>query len=217
MPARQTAGADRGGRMKLYTRPGACSTADHIALQWAGGPFEVHVMDARDLRSDWYRAINPSGSVPALEDGDFLLTQNAAILGYIADRFPDARLGGDGSARERAEVARWLAFVGSDVHPTFLPLFHPERFIGDTAQHGALKQTVRARLRSLFEGVDRHLADRDWLAGFRSVADPYFYIMLRWAPSTGVDLSGLPRLAGFKQRMEHDEGVRAALDAEGLS
>lgn len=203
--------------MKLYTRPGACSTADHIALHWAGGPFEARVMDARDLRSDWYRAINPSGSVPALEDGDFLLTQNAAILGYIADRFPDAGLGGDGSARERAEVARWLAFVGSDLHPAFLPLFHPERFIADPAQHGALKRTARARLRGLFENADRRLADREWLAGFRSVADPYFYIMLRWAGSQGVTLSDLPRLAEFRQRMERDEGVRAALDAEGLS
>lgn len=203
--------------MKLYTKPGACSTADHIALRWAGGPFEVRVMDSQDLKSDWYRAINPSGSVPALEDGDFVLTQNAAILGYIADRFPNARLGGDGSARERAEVARWLAFVGSDVHPGFLPLFHPERFIGDETQHEALKQAARGRLRGLFERVDRHLVDRDWLAGFRSVADPYLYIMLRWAQATAVDLEELPQLAAFKRRMERDDGVRAALTAEGLS
>lgn len=202
--------------MKLYTKPGACSTADHIALHWSGGRFEVRVMDASDLRSDWYRSINPSGSVPALEDGDFVLTQNAAILGYIADRFPDARLGGDGSARARAEVARWLAFVGSDVHPAFLPLFHPGRFIPDEAQHGALKQSARERLRGLFERADRHLANEDWLAGFRSVADPYFYITLRWAGRTGVDLSGLARLAAFEQRMDGDAGVRAALRDEGL-
>lgn len=203
--------------MKLYTKPGACSTADHIALYWSGGAFEAQVMDSEDLRSGWYRAINPSGSVPALEDGDFVLTQNAAILGYIADRFPDARLGGDGGARQRAEVARWLAFVGSDLHPAFQPLFHPARFIPDQAQHDALKESARRRLRSLFEHADRHLGNREWLAGFRSVSDPYLYIVLRWARATGVEVADLPRLVEFKQRMDADDGVRAALRAEGLT
>lgn len=202
--------------MKLYTKPGACSTADHIALHWSGGAFDVQIVDASDLRSDWYRAINAAGSVPVLQDGDFVLTQNAAILGYIADRFPDARLGGDGSARQRAEVSRWVAFVGSDVHPAFLPIFHPTRFIAHVAQHDALKQAARARLRAMFEHADARLADREWLAGFRSVADPYFYITLRWAGRTGVDLTGLARLAAFRERMDSDPGVRAALAAEGL-
>lgn len=202
--------------MKLYTKPGACSTADHIALFWTGGAFEARVMDAQDLRSDWFRTINPSGSVPTLEDGDFVLTQNAAILGYIADRFPDARLGGDGSARQRAEVARWLSFVGSDLHPGFVPLFHPGRFIADASQHEALKQAARGHLRALFERADAQLGAGDWIAGFRSVADPYLYITLRWALDTGVDLSGLEHVAGFRRRMEADSGVRAALEAEGL-
>lgn len=73
--------------MKLYSKPGACSTADHIALHWSGGEFDAQVMDSDDLGSDWYRAINPSGSVLALQDGDIVLTQNAGILGYIADAF----------------------------------------------------------------------------------------------------------------------------------
>lgn len=202
--------------MKLYTKPGACSTADHIALHWSGGAFDVQVMEASDLKSDWYRAINPAGSVPALQDGDFVLTQNIAILGYIADRFPEARLAGDGSARERAEVTRWLSFVGADVHPAFLPLFHPARFIEDEAHHEALKDAARARLRRLFEHADARLAGSDGLAGFRSVADAYFYITLRWAKRTGVDLAGLDALGAFRSRMDADAGVRAALATEGL-
>lgn len=202
--------------MKLYTKPGACSTADHIALHWTGGAFEVQIMDGKDLKSDWFRAVNPSGSVPTLEDGDFVLTQNAAILGYIADCYPDARLGGDGSARQRAEVARWLSFVGSDIHPGFLPLFHPGRFIADSSQHEALQQGARSHLRGLFERADARLGAHDWIAGFRSVADPYLYITLRWAQHTRVDLEGLEHVAEFRRRMESDDGVRAALEAEGL-
>ena len=105
--------------MKLYTKPGACSTADHIALQWTGGPFEVEILSREAMKAPEYLAINPTGTVPAIVDGDFVLTQNAAIMGYIADTFPAAGLGGDGSARQRAEAARWLSFVNSDLHPAF--------------------------------------------------------------------------------------------------
>lgn len=203
--------------MKLYSKPGACSTADHIALQWTGQPFQVQVMTAAEMKSPAYLAINPSGAVPAIQEGDFILTQNAAIMGYIADRHPQAGLGGDGSPQQRAEAARWLSFVNSDVHPAFLPLFAPGRFIADAGQYDAVRAVARKRLRGLFETADQRLDGREWLAGFRSFADPYLYITLRWAGNVGVDLDGLDHLAAFQQRMEADAGVQAALKAEGLA
>lgn len=202
--------------MKLYTKPGACSTACHIALHWSGAPFGVQVLTAEEMKSPAYLAINPAGAVPVLEDGDFLLTQNAAIVGYIADVAPDAGLGGDGSARQRAEANRWLAFCNADVHPAFHPLFGPGRFIADASQFEALKATARQRLRGMFEHADAQLEGREWIAGFRSYADPYLYITLRWASTMRVDLSGLSNLAAFRSRMEADPGVQAALKAEGL-
>ena len=81
----------------------------------------------------------------------------------------------------------------------------------------AVKDAARRRLRGMYETAEKQLEGRDWLAGFRSFADPYFYITLRWADRTGVDLSGLPNIAAFKQRMEADAGVQAALKAEGLA
>lgn len=202
--------------MKLYSKPGACSTADHIALQWTGQPFELKVMTAAEMKAPEYLAINPTGAVPAIVDGDFVLTQNAAIMGYIADRYPQAGLGGDGSAQQRAEAARWLSFVNSDVHPAFTPLFAPGKFIADESEHDAIRAAARKRLRGLFESADQRLEGRQWLAGFRSFADPYLYITLRWAGNVGVDLDGLDNLAAFRQRMEADPGVQAALKAEGL-
>ncbi|MBF6025725.1 glutathione S-transferase N-terminal domain-containing protein [Lysobacter niastensis] len=205
--------------MKLYTKPGACSTADHIALQWTGQPFELEVLDKESMKAPAYLAINPSGAVPAIVDGDFVLTQNAAIMGYIADTYPQAGLTGDGSARQRAEANRWLAFVNSDLHPAFKPMFGPAAYLPDPDENSVtvLKATARKRLRSLYEIADRQLAGKQWLAGFRSVADPYLYITLRWAQAYGVDLGGLDQLAAFKARMEADAGVQAALKAEGLS
>jgi len=202
--------------MKLYSKPGACSTADHIALQWTGQPYEVELLDKDTLKAPAFLAINPAGAVPAVVDGSFVLTQNAAIMGYIADSYPQAGLAGDGSPQQRAEANRWLAFVNSDVHPAFSPLFGPGKFIGDEGQYDAVRDAARKRLRGLFETANRQLADKPWLAGFRSYADPYFYITLRWAAAAKIDLSGLDHLAAFKTRMEADPGVQAVLQAEGL-
>jgi glutathione S-transferase len=203
--------------MKLYTSPGACSTADHIALQWTGASFEIEIVSREQRQSPEYLAINPAGTVPVLCDGDYILPQNAAILGYIADTWPAAQLAGDGSARQRAEANRWLAFVNSDLHPAFKPIFGPARYLPDESQYEAVKAQARSNVRVLFERADHQLAGKQWLAGFRSYADPYLYITLRWAANTGVDLGGLDNLAAFKQRMDADAGVLAALKAEGLS
>lgn len=203
--------------MKLYSSPGACSTADHIVLQWTGGAFEVEIVTREQRQSPEYLAVNPAGAVPALRHGDHTLTQNAAILGYIADTWPDARLAGDGSALQRAEANRWLAFVNSDLHPAFKPIFGPARYIADETQHEAVREQARKNVRALFERANAQLDGRQWLAGFRSYADPYLFITLRWAGNTGVDLSGLDHLAAFKQRMEADAGVQAALKTEGLA
>ncbi|MFT3756237.1 MAG: glutathione S-transferase N-terminal domain-containing protein [Pseudoxanthomonas sp.] len=203
--------------MKLFSKPGACSTAVHIALQWTGQPFEVQILTAAEMKAADYLAINPAGSVPTVVDGDFVLTQNAAIMGYIADLFPQAQLAGDGSPRQRAEATRWLAFVNSDLHPAFVPAFGPAKFIADESQYDALKAAARTRLRGLFATADAQLAKSPWLAGFRSFADPYLYMTLRWAAFVDVDMTGFDNLAAFKQRMDADAGVQAAFKAEGLA
>lgn len=203
--------------MKLYSSPGACSTADHIVLHWTGAPFEVQVVTREQRTSPDFLAINPVGAVPALCHGELTLTQNSAILGYIADNHPQAGLTGDGSPRQRAEANRWLAFVNSDLHPAFKPIFVPGRFIADEAQHDAVREQARRQVRALMEHADRQLDGRQWLAGFRSYADAYFYITVRWAGDCGIYVSDLENVSAFKRRMEADPGVQAALQAEGLT
>ena len=103
--------------MKLYTFPGACSMADHIVLQWIGAPFQAQVVSGDDRKT--LLALNPAGAVPVLEDEGWILTQNAAIMNYLADLHLEAQLGGDGTPKGRAGVNRWLSFLNADVHPTF--------------------------------------------------------------------------------------------------
>jgi glutathione S-transferase len=202
--------------MKLYYLPGACSLADHIVLEWIGQPYEAHRV-ARDELASSYLSINPAGVVPALQEDDgWVLTENAAILNYLADKYPQAGVGGDGSARSRAEVNRWLAYINSDLHPAFRPVFRPERFIDGEAAQETLRATAIVKLRRYYERLDAQLADREWLTGARSFADPYLFVVLNWAKGKGVDLSGLDNLARFHQRMLQDTGVKAAMQQEGL-
>jgi glutathione S-transferase len=203
--------------MKLYYSPGACSLADHIVLEWIGRPYEAVKVTREDRKTPEFLAINPAGAVPALEHDGWVLTQNTAILNYLADLHPEAGLGGDGSPRGRAEVNKWLAFANSDVHPAFHPIFGSTAYLEDVAIVDRTKDAARAKVRSLYERADAHLDGRDWLAGSRSIADPYLYVTWRWARGTGVDLAGLDRLAAHASRMEADPGVQKALREEGLA
>jgi glutathione S-transferase len=203
--------------MKLYYAPGACSLADHITLEWIGQPYEAVAVSRDQRQTPEYLKINPAGAVPALEQDGWVLTQNAAILNYLADIHPEARLAGDGSPRSRAEVNKWLAVANSDIHPTFHPLFGTTAYLEDPAQIDKSKDAARAKLRTQFGRVDAQLAGREWIAGTRSIADPYLYVVSRWAKAQGVDLSGFGNLERHFNAMQADPGVQRALKQEGLA
>lgn len=203
--------------MKLYYSPNTCASADHIVLEWIGKPYQTQRLSREERAMPAFKAINPAGAVPVLEVDGWVLTQNAAILNYLVDTNPEAKLGGDGSAKGRAEVNRWLAFVNSDVHPAFKPLFGATAYLEDPAAIEKTKENAKASLRTLFTRADAQLAGNDWITGTRSVADPYLYITVRWAKATGVDLTGLDNLARFFARIEADPGVRKVLVEEGLA
>jgi len=203
--------------MKLYYMPGACSLASHIVLEWIGKPYETHKLSREALKEPEFLRINPMGAVPALTDGDWTLTQNVSILEYLAEQAPESTLLGDGSARSRAEVRRWVGFINSDVHKTFSLLFGAERYLKDEGAQKELAASASALLTKLFAQLDTQLAGKQYLAGAApSVADAYLYVVLRWAHAKEVDLTGLSNLSAFFERMQANAGVKAALQAEGL-
>ena len=202
--------------MKLHYMPGTCAMADHIVLEWIGKPYEAVAVPRDRLKSPEYLRLNPAGAVPVLELDGWSLTQNSAILHYLGATNPEARLLGDGSARGMAEVDRWLAFVNADVHPSFWPFFGGLSWLQDEALLAQGKAAAATKLRGLFQRADAQLAGRDWIAGDRSIADPYLFVVTRWAKGVGVDLSGLDELERHFQRMLADEGVQRAMKAEGL-
>lgn len=202
--------------MKLYYAPGACSLAPHITLREAGLPFELDKVDVRAKRTeagDDFAAVNPKGQVPTLglDDGG-VLTENAVINQYIADRAPESGLLPPPGTMERYRALEWLTFVTTELHKGFSPLFKPNT-------PDDYKPVAKENLAARFAYVDRQLADgRAYLTGDTFAApDAYLFVMLTWADRMGLDLSKLVSLKAYKERVAARPKVQEALRAEGLA
>ncbi len=201
--------------MKLYYMPGACPLATHIVLEWIGEPYEIQAVPRDELKQPEFLALNPVGSVPVLVDGDLVLTQSAAILEYLAEKYPQAGLMPDDLVG-RAETRRWLGFVNADLHKTFGLIFGKAGFSSDPACQEQLAAGGAAKALQLFGIIDRQLEGKQWVTGTRSIVDPYLFTVTSWAYKVKMDLSGFKNLEAFYERMKADAAVRAARQAEGL-
>lgn len=200
--------------MKLFLKPGACSLASHIVLEELGRPYETEAVDlAKKVTASGadFWAINPKGYVPALllDDGD-LLTEGPAILQYLADLAPELNLAPANGSKARYQLQSWLAFVGTEVHKNFSPVFNP-------AATPEMKELARANLQRRLGYVNDQLADRDFLMGDTfSVADAYLFTVVGWAKFVQLDLSAWPHLIAFQGRVAARPATQRALKAEGL-
>lgn len=203
--------------MKLYSFTGSCGLATNIVLEWIGAPFEVVLLEKPQLKSPEFLSKSPNGQVPMLEDGEFVLTQNAAILSYLTDLHPEAKLCGEGNVQLRADIHKWVAFINSDVHPTFKPLFGATAFLEDEAIIAKTQDMAKERLHALFTIIDQQLAGKTYLVGERSIADAYLFVTLLWTKFVNVDLSDLANIAAFQAHMAQDPAVQKALATQKLA
>jgi glutathione S-transferase len=201
--------------MKLYFAPGACSLSPHILLRELGLPFDLVKVDLgakKTADGADYKTINPKGYVPALltDDGQ-VLTEGPAIIQYLADRKPEARLAPANGSFARYQLQEWLNFISTEIHKSFSPLFNP-------AMPDAAKEIYIGKLRQRFGELDGVLARQDFLTGERfSVADAYLYTVLRWAGHFNIGLNQWPALARFFARVDARPAVKAAVDAEAAA
>lgn len=193
----------------LYWRAGTAAMAPHAALAETGVEYQL-VEIARDTaQSDPdYRALNPLGVVPTLVAGDVVLTESAAILLWLADRYPDSRLAPD----DRAEFYRWLVFLTNTVQPCMMRYFYPERYGG-----GMVEETAVAEAGRLFDLVDEGLAGRDWLAAeHRTAADLFLFMVTRWGRGLEAPAWDRPRLRAHFLRTLALPGVRRMIAEQRL-
>jgi len=200
--------------MKLYYFSGACSLASNIALREAGLPFELVRVDRRTRKAADgldYSEVNPKGYVPALAlDNGEVLTENVAILQYIADRNPASKLAPPAGTMERYRLVEWLAFISSEIHKNFSPLFR-EDAPEDT------KQYVRKVLGIRLDYLNRAIGNRPFLMGEQfTVADAYLFTVLGWSRHLNFDLGKWPQVQRYMERVGARPQVGEALKAEGL-
>lgn len=200
--------------MKLFYAPGACSLSPHIVAAEAGIDLELvkvnlgtkTVADEGD-----YWAVNPKGSVPALElDNGEILTEGPAIVQYLADRQPEAHLAPANGTLARYRLQEALNYITSEIHKSYSPLFNPKTL-----------PEVRAErveyLRKRYALLDQQLAGRKYLLGDQfTVADAYLFVVTRWATAARVDLTGFANVQAFQARVAARPAVQSALRAEGL-
>jgi glutathione S-transferase len=204
--------------LKLYYLPGACSLAVHIVLEWIGEPYEIEKVERG---SPDYLKINPAGAVPALDTGEgWILTQDAAVLRYLARRFPKADLGGDGDLRTQAEIDRWSSFLTGDLHPAFGVLFAANRFTTQTdeAALAAMRAAAVNNVKKRFALLDAHLKGRIFFVGDKkSILDAYVFPMQRWGVlKLPGGLAEFPNVQALYERTHADPAVKRVLAAEGI-
>lgn len=202
--------------MKLYYAPGACSLAPHIALREAGRNFDLERVDLATHRTAGgrdYLEINPKGYVPALElDGDpsELLTEAQVILQYVADLAPDRALIPAPGTSARYHAQEWLAFISSELHKQFGPLFNPE-----TPQ--ATQTTQRGKIADRLLYLADVLGTQGYLMGEQfTVCDAYLFVMLQWCGKFGIDVSLWPNLDDYETKLAERPSIVAAMAAEGI-
>jgi glutathione S-transferase len=196
--------------MDLYFSPMACSLASRIAVYEAAAKdvrfIEVDPKTKRTLdgpNAD-YRKIYPVGLVPLLRvDDGSLLSENVAILQYIAGRYPAAKLAPTDET-ERARLQQWLCFIGTELHKAlFVPLFDQKAPEG-TRAHVLQKQDSRLQY------LNDYLNGREYLLDRFSVADAYLYAVLNWTLPTRVDLARFPAIKRYHESLQARPSIAKA-------
>jgi glutathione S-transferase len=199
--------------MKLFYMPGTCALAIQIVLEWIGKPYEDEEVERSRLTSPDYLALNPSGVVPTLVDGDRVMVEASAILLHLADTHPEIGLIPAVGTPARYDAYRWVVYFGGTLHPHFWPYFGPGRYTTNPQQAPDVRAAAELLLGKDFELIDRHLSGRRLVLGDnRSIADAYLFPMARWGYRLTKPTSAYPNIHRFMETMAADPGVRVAME-----
>jgi len=202
--------------LTLYYWPGASSLVPHVTLTEIGVPFDrVMVNLAKgEHKADAYLKINPRGKVPALSIDGNVLTENVAILTYLAKQFPEAQLWPQGLAEE-SKCLSTMAWFATTVHPTFAHIIRPERFASDAPAQLNVKETARKTYWNQCEEIDSLLTGKEWMMGARyTVADPYALFFFDLGQRIKLPMQELSSYAAFSTRMLQRSAVQTVRAVE---
>lgn len=202
--------------LTLYFSPGACSMASHIGIEETGTPYteKPTLLAKGEQKTDAYLKINPRGKVPALSVDGRIITENTAILTYLARQFPQANLL-PADPVEEARCISTMAWFSNIVHPSYQRYMRPERFAEGDAAQANVKETGRKSFWANLQEIDALLKGNEWMMGKQfTVADGYALVFYGWGARSEFPMKELADYTAWKERMLKRPAVRKILESE---
>jgi len=203
--------------LKLYFTPGTCALATHIALAEAGADYTAERIDFKtnQQQSPEYLAINPKGRVPALVTDRGVLTENVAMLAYIAQTYPKAKLAPIDDPYAFAEVQAINSYLSSTVHVAHSHKGRGYRWATEESSFADMKKTLPKSMAAVFGLLEQKMLRGPWMMGETyTICDPYLFTLTGWLEGDGVDIATLPKVADHFKRMKDRPAVQKALAEE---
>ena len=204
--------------LKLYYSPGSCALASQIALQEAGAAYATERVDfkSNQQNSPEYLAINPKGRVPALVTDRGILTETPAMLAFIAQSYPQAKLAPLDDPFAFAQAQAFNSYLCSTVHVAHAHRGRGYRWATEEASFADMKRKVPETMAACFALIQRDMLRGPWVMGETyTICDPYLFTLAQWLEGDGVDLAALPKVADHRKRMAERPAVRKVLAEEG--
>jgi glutathione S-transferase len=203
--------------LKLYVAKGTCALASHIALAEAGADYTLEKVDfkANQQNSPDYLAINPKGRVPSLVTERGILTETPAMLAFIAQSFPKAKLAPTDDPFAFAQVQSFNSYLCATVHVAHAHKVRGTRWANEEASFADMKRKVPETVGACFALIENKMLRGPWVMGEQyTICDPYLYTIATWLEGDGVDMAKLPKVADHRQRMAERAAVKQALAEE---
>ena len=198
----------------LFFSPGACSFGAIAVFDKSGIAYKLCALTRDERQTDAFKKINPLGQVSTLTVGNRMLTENAAVLQYIANQAPDKNLGFKQGTEEFDNMNQLLSYLSSNYHTAYYPYFAPQRYIDDEKAQEAVKQKAIANIKTKFEFLNKRLGGKEYFFNKPTIADYYFYGMARWGTPFVNFAADYQNIAKFQAAMEKDPAIQFALLAE---
>lgn len=208
--------------LKLFYIPGACSLVPHIALEEAGADYERHLVDyfGGETRTPEYRAISPLGRVPALLTDRGPITENPAILSYIAQSHPQAGLAPLEDPFAFAQVQMFNLFIANNLHVAFRQIAFPDSYADGDDAAAALKAKAPELADRYFAVIEQGLADgRRYVHGDRfTLSDIYLFVYANYLRlGDRGDPALVPHVIAHRRRIGERPAVQRILEVEELA
>ena len=203
--------------LKLYYAPGTCALASHIALEEAGASYETVRLSfkAEEQKKPDYLRINPKARVPALVTERGILTETPAILIYIAQRFPAAKLAPLEDPFALAQLQAFNSYLCSTVHVAHAHRVRGYRWVDEPEAILAMQRKVPQSVGECFALIEREMLRGPWVMGEDyTVCDGYLFTLTQWLEGDGVDVDRMPRIAEHFRRVGARPAVRKAVEQE---